>query len=65
MRGHLIYLRFFASLRMTRKSVDGRRFKNGLPVVILRSLPQADDEESKRDMKRAWKLFGRWQAVNE
>ena len=27
--------------------------KNGLLVVILRSPPQADDEESQRDVKRA------------
>jgi len=33
-------------------SVDGRRLKNGLLVVILRSLPQADDEESERNVKR-------------
>jgi len=32
--------------------VDGRRLKNGLLVVILRSLPEADDEESQRDVKR-------------
>jgi len=34
-----------------RETVNGRRLKNGLLVVILRSLPQADDEESqlKRD----------------
>ena len=36
---------------MTRNSVDGRRLKNGLLVVILRSLPQADDEESRRERK--------------
>jgi len=38
---------------MTRKSVDGKRLKNGLLFVILRSLHQADDEESKKDVKRA------------
>ena len=43
-----LFLRFFASLRMTRRSVDGKRLKNGLLVVILRSLPQVDDEESRR-----------------
>ena len=36
-----------------RKMVGGRRLKNGLLVVILRSPPQADDEESQRDVKQA------------
>ena len=45
-------LRFFASLRMTEELVSGKRITDELFVVILRSLPQADDEESQRDVKR-------------
>ena len=55
-------IRFFAALRMTGKSgagngliasVDGRQLKNGSLFVILRSPPEADDEESQRIVKRA------------
>ena len=34
-------------------SVDGRQLKNGSPFVILRSPPEADDEEPQRVVKRA------------
>ena len=34
-----------------RETVNGRRLENGVFVVILRSPPQADDEESKRGVK--------------
>ena len=41
--------------------------KNGLLVVILRSLPQADDEESERDVKREAESghgkFGGWKRL--
>ena len=46
-----------------RYTVDGRRLKNELFVVILRSLPQADDEESEKgrktcSVKRTWEESG-------
>jgi len=50
-----MHLRFFASLRMTKELVNGKRMKNELFVVILRSLPQADDEESRRIVQRTGK----------
>ena len=50
---------------MTEELISGKRITDELFVVILRSLPQADDEESQRDVKRkAGREVGRRESVD-